>query len=377
MISALPNIFAKQIAPILLCGASLLLFSLSSSRLHAQIITEPDRLDFGTIALGTEAIDSITVFNIGLTSVLILNANLLRQVPFGVRSLTEVTLPSSASVPVRITFEPTEEGCFEDTLVITWEQFSLRVPVMGCAVDLREVKPARFVFEGGQGGVGDTMTSRLHMVLDSLTVAPPLQLDFSIHFSPDALWPLQVRASDGIALISSSLSPASGRIEGRLKLPEGPPITFERLILEVDWIGLSTGEPINEVGVVLRYPSQVPEAHVDTSLVSTLLLDGCTVDSPPFTGRIAARSVRVDPERGVLQVDLVMPQTGNPAFSIVDVEGRRMPAGELSREPVTGPDNEPEEMTRIRLDLVPIPRGIHALEVRLGSDRIIIPFLRP
>ena len=383
MVSAISHVIPSRFIRLLRQGlppALLLLLLLAASPpARGQLTTEPEKVDFGTITLGTSAVDSVVIFNTGLTTLLVNTADLIGRDVFHILPLNEVTLPSSAFVSVRITFEPPEEGCFEDTLLITWNQVTTRVPVLGCAVDRREGQSGRFVLDGGGGSVGDTVTSRLTLLLDpaDLSIVHPERLDYSIQFDPDALWPVEVRASGGIDQTIIGIMPSDGLIRGTLLFPQSFPFSPEHLILEVDWIGLSTGKPINEVGAILRGSTDSQGVRVDTTVTGYLLLDGCTVDSPPFTRRIAARSVSVDPERRILQVDLVMPQGSRVEFGVVDMGGRRTAIEEVSRERVDGTDEDPDGIMRVRFDLAPIARGVHAVEVRLGSDRLTIPFLRP
>ena len=370
---SVPLLRGVTLSVTLLCSA--LLSSLSA---QPVIQTDPESVDFGTIDVGQTVTDSLAIVNRGSASAFISVIYFEDEKHFLLLTPgTSLTLPRNVFVRKIIAFSPSGEGCFQDTLVIVWDQGITRVPVEGCALDTAKEGKGWFALDGGAGWVGDTITSRLILMLDPLAAPPPDRLDYSVHFGPDALWPLQVRTPDRVDPLSSVFRPADGRIEGSLALPEGLPRASETVILEVDWIGLSTGKPVNEIVAVLQGSTDAATIRIDTAVTGTILLDGCTVDSPPFTRRIAARSVSVDPEGMLLQVDLTMPQGSRVEFGVVDMEGRRMAIGEVSREGVISPGDDPEQTTRIRFDLAPIPRGVHALQVRLGSDRLTIPFLRP
>ncbi|HET9038186.1 MAG TPA: choice-of-anchor D domain-containing protein, partial [Myxococcaceae bacterium] len=136
-------------------------FSTSLSGIGASttgnIQPAPATLSFGGLAIGRTVGSAVTFTNVGGASATILSA----QTPGAPFSVTGLPPPSTVLAPqqavtVTIQFAPTQEGQFEDELVLATDQGAVAVPMTGTSADIGVLQLSTTALDFGQLRVGDT-----------------------------------------------------------------------------------------------------------------------------------------------------------------------------------------------------------------------------
>ena len=100
-----------------------------------RIAADPDPLDFGPVARGTEAVEVLTIDNPGTATLDVTLASV--QTPFFTPARTSLTVPAGGSDTLAVLFGPVATQSYEDTLEFTSNAGgpALRVPLAGAGID--------------------------------------------------------------------------------------------------------------------------------------------------------------------------------------------------------------------------------------------------
>lgn len=164
--------------------------------LEPELVALPETLDFGDVVAETTSTLDLTISNDGRKD-LEITGIALQDGTAGVFSFDDqpITLEVDASIPLAVTFEPSEFATYSDSLVFTWNSDTdspTSVPLLGTGVDIDrpdiEIDPSDCL-DFGTVAPGETSTLPLRVYntgLDDLIIS-----DTQIHgsgaftFAPD------------------------------------------------------------------------------------------------------------------------------------------------------------------------------------------------
>ena len=136
-------------------------FSTSLSGIGASttgnIQPTPVTLSFGGLAIGRTIGSAVTFTNVGGAPATILSS----QPPAAPFSVTGLPAPSAVLAPqqavtVTVQFAPTQEGQFEDALVLATDRGMVEVPMSGVSADIGVLQLSTTTLDFGQQRVGET-----------------------------------------------------------------------------------------------------------------------------------------------------------------------------------------------------------------------------
>lgn len=136
-------------------------------------------------------------------------------------------------------------------------------------------------------------------------------------------------------------------------------------ILDLEFIGLSTGVEVNSVRVDGISLQNIGTVRLDTAEV---ILSGCDlVDAGRFTKKIAIKAIAIDPLSSSVGISYDAPQGAVPLLGLIDISGARVMGREL-------PHGDGSEQ-RAQVQLGELSPGLYLLELRVGNDRSSVPIL--
>jgi len=105
-----------------------------------ELVVLPETLDFGDVVAGTTSTQNLTLSNDGKDE-LEISSIALSDGSSGVFSFddTPITLEVNASIPLAVSFAPTEFTSYSDALIFTWnsdDNLPTTVPLLGAGVDI-------------------------------------------------------------------------------------------------------------------------------------------------------------------------------------------------------------------------------------------------
>jgi len=161
-----------------------------------ELVVLPETLDFGDVVAGTTSTQNLTLSNDGKDE-LEISSIALSDGSSGVFSFddTPITLEVNASIPLAVSFAPTEFTSYSDALIFTWnsdDNLPTTVPLLGAGVDIDrpdiEVDPSDCL-DFGTVAAGETSTQLLRVYntgLDDLVISDTQIVGAgSFSFSPD------------------------------------------------------------------------------------------------------------------------------------------------------------------------------------------------
>ena len=231
-----------------------------------------------------------------------------------------------------------------------------------------------FALNTVRGNVGELITMTLRSdsalrVLDSLTgdPTPVNKIELYLQYNPESLWLQDVRpALSGLDVDVEKTSQYDRKIIIR---GEGGGL-IENVggdLLWLDWIGLSTGVPRNDVSGEVAMAAQT--MSVSQLVEGTVLLDGCTLGSQQFARRISVSSVSLDTRTDQLGLTYTAPEGVAGNLEVVDILGASRTSLPLER----GSGMEQRQI----IDLQELPGGFYALRIHSGDDVLVVPFFHP
>ncbi len=204
--------------------------------------------------------------------------------------------------------------------------------------------------------VGETF--RLPLSLDG-PVPPNTTLDHvRLVFNRRSLW------------FRNAFAPAGGTLRKEFEndstlLITGDGSAIGSKILDLEFIGLSTGVEVNSVRVDDIILKNIRTAGLDTAEV---ILIGCDlVDAGRFTKKIAIKAIAIDPLSSSAGISYDAPQGAVPLLGLIDISGARV----MQRELPSGNGGE----QRVQVPLGELSPGLYLLELRVGNDRSTVPIL--
>lgn len=270
-----------------------------------------------------------------------------------------LTLAPGERLNITVRFCPTEIG---DVAGVWrgWQEgrtdTALAVALLGYG---REVDlPKETVLLLGDTSVRVGVPFRLPLSLAG-TVPPNTTLDYvRLVFNRRSLWFRNAFTAGGATL------PKEFENDSTL-LITGDGSTIGSKILDLEFIGLSSGQPINSVrvdGIALK---TITTVRLDTAEV---ILIGCNlVDAGGFTKKISIKAIALDPLSSSVGISYDAPQGAVPLLGLIDLSGARVMQRELPH------GNGIEQQAQIQLgELSP---GLYLLELRVGNDRSTVPIM--
>ncbi|MCB0714129.1 MAG: choice-of-anchor D domain-containing protein [Ignavibacteriae bacterium] len=215
------------------------------------------------------------------------------------------------------------------------------------------------------GNVGEVVTMRLKTDFPLEHASAITTFELNLKYNPRSLWFQGVRSSiPNVSLVVEQVSESEQRVV--VTSVEGITTNGEELLL-IDWVGLSTGLPKNEVrGDVTLIVKGVATAEETLGLV---LLEGCTIGSESFGRRVLISSIGIDPTGNELLVGFIPPDGVAGRLDVVDILGESRGRVELDRGSGT------EE--KVRVNVADLPRGLYAARFEFADDVLLVPFVRP
>ncbi|MGE3799433.1 MAG: hypothetical protein AB7H80_00270 [Candidatus Kapaibacterium sp.] len=215
------------------------------------------------------------------------------------------------------------------------------------------------------GHVGEVVTMRLKVDSALGNANTITAVELNLKYNPRSLWFQGVRPSaPNVDVVVEQVSESEQRVV--VTSVEGI-TSVEREFLLIDWVGLSTALPKNEVrgDVTVRTKT----AATTEEIFGLVLLEGCTIGSEGFGRRVLISSIGVDPTGNELLVGFIPPDGVAGHLDVIDVLGENRGRVELDR------GSGVEE--NVRVNVGALPRGLYAVRLEFADDVLLVPFVRP
>ncbi len=338
-------------------------------RLVGTVVTDSievvDTIDFGTVWIGLRRDTVISVFNRGTTPGTLTGATLARTggnddftLSPAVPPSQPITIPAGSGTGLEAGYHPGSVGRSEELLKLEFDNgLQQEIRLIGTAVT-----PAVWL-DSASAVVGDriTLTLRTAAGIESPPAIGAFTMRF--HIPPRSLYPIRaimppdspvpiLYERDGTLTIdgnAGTLTPSDGRI------------------ISIEFRGLSTGMPTNEV--VIDRVSLFGVDPMEHNGAGMVYLEGCDVERERSGAtKIAIGSITAAEEE--LSVTYTAPSGSRPELRLYDMAGSMKIS--VAPEPVDDPAR------RAILPTGDLPRGIYLLEVRWGAERAVelIPISR-
>lgn len=190
-----------------------------------------------------------------------------------------------------------------------------------------------------------------------------------------AAWDSMTISFNPTSLVFSSATLASGEHVAARYLSDtsvafvrtsGTGLARDGRLIDLNFVGLTTGQPMNDVKLRRLYTHGIGSARVDSA--GLVVLSGCEIGRDfGLVRKGAIRAVAVDPYSRMATIRYLLPEGADAQITLVDVSGQRVRLGSLA------PGNGNEQGAQ--LDLSGLPPGFYIVEITVGQDRTTASFI--